>query len=321
MAKKFLTPINVVNLGSDPGSASEGDLYYNTVSDILRIYANGSWSDVAGGGGGGGVTSITGTASEIEVSASTGAVTISLPTTINANTTGSAATLTTARTIALSGDLSGSASFDGSASVSINATIQANSVALGTDTSGNYVATASGGTGISVSGSGSENAAITITNDGVTSLSGTSNQISVSASTGNITISIPSTFTFPGTVTLNADPTQSLQAATKQYVDNISINTQTSSYILALSDAGKVIEMNSASANNLTIPLNSTIAFPIGTTVDIIQYGSGQTTLVAESGVTLRSKGGNLKLTGQYSGATLYKRDTNEWVVIGDLTS
>lgn len=100
-----------------------------------------------------------------------------------------------------------------------------------------------------------------------------------------------------------------------------SVNTQTSSYTLVLNDNGKTIEMNSASVNNLTIPLNSSVPFPVGTVVDVIQYGSGQTTLVATGGVTLRSKEGNLKLTDQYSGATLYKRGTDEWVVVGDLTS
>ena len=56
MAKKFLTPINVTNLSSDPVSASEGDIYYNTVSDALKIYANGVWGNA--GGGSGTVTSV-----------------------------------------------------------------------------------------------------------------------------------------------------------------------------------------------------------------------------------------------------------------------
>src|SRR5210317_973108 len=51
----------------------------------------------------------------------------------------SADTLTTARAIALSGDVVGTADFDGSAGISISTTIQANSVALGTDTTGSYV--------------------------------------------------------------------------------------------------------------------------------------------------------------------------------------
>ena len=60
-----------------------------------------------------------------------------------------------------------------------------------------------------------------INNSGVTSIAGTANQIAVSGSTGSVTLSLPSAVTFPGTVTLNADPTQPLQAATKQYVDSV----------------------------------------------------------------------------------------------------
>ena len=71
-----------------------------------------------------GVTSVTGTANAVDVSASTGAVTISLPATINANTTGSAATLTTGRTISITGDLSyTSGSFNGSANVTGTGTL------------------------------------------------------------------------------------------------------------------------------------------------------------------------------------------------------
>jgi len=75
--------------------------------------------------------------------------------TINASVTGtsdSATSLATPRSIGLGGDLSGSASFDGTQDITINATIQNNSVALGTDTSGNYVGTITGGTGIASSG-------------------------------------------------------------------------------------------------------------------------------------------------------------------------
>lgn len=49
MAKKFLTPINLVNLSSDPVSATEGDVYYNTVSDKLKIYSNSVWSEIGQG--------------------------------------------------------------------------------------------------------------------------------------------------------------------------------------------------------------------------------------------------------------------------------
>jgi hypothetical protein len=98
-------------------------------------------------------------------------------------------------------------------------------------------------------------------------------------------------------------------------------NVQTDSYTLVLSDAGKMIVMNKATANNLTIPLNSSVAFPTNTRIDVIQYGAGQTTFVATGGVTIRSAGSKLKLTGQYSGASLWKYSADEWILVGDLTA
>jgi hypothetical protein len=43
-SKKFLNPINLLNLASDPSSANEGDVYYNTVDDVIKVYANGAWT-------------------------------------------------------------------------------------------------------------------------------------------------------------------------------------------------------------------------------------------------------------------------------------
>jgi hypothetical protein len=101
----------------------------------------------------------------------------------------------------------------------------------------------------------------------------------------------------------------------------ITTNRQTASYTLVLSDADKLVEMNVGSANNLTIPLNSSVAFSTGTQILLAQYGAGQTTIVATSGVTVRSNGGKLKLNVQYSGATLIKIGTDEWYLFGDIVS
>jgi len=98
-------------------------------------------------------------------------------------------------------------------------------------------------------------------------------------------------------------------------------NRQTASYTLILSDADKLVEMNVGSANNLTIPLNSSVAFATGTQILLAQYGAGQTTIVPTSGVTIRSNGSKVKLNAQYSGATLIKIDTNEWYLFGDITT
>lgn len=96
-------------------------------------------------------------------------------------------------------------------------------------------------------------------------------------------------------------------------------NTQTASYTLVLADAGKIVEMNVGSANNLTVPPNSGVAFPIGTAIAICQIGAGLTTIVAGSGVTIDSLSGTLVMAGQYATASLRKRGTNEWVLAGGL--
>lgn len=349
MARKFLTNLDMAGnqllnatlekLATAPNTGNfEGRMYYNTADDLIYVYTGSSWTPVGsvtaitgtanevevsastgsvqiglpssinvnaatatkletartislGGDLSGsatfdgsanititasvdsnaGVDSIAGTANQVAVSASTGAVTISLPATINVDTSGNAATATqlaNARTIALGGDLSGSASFDGSSSITITADIQPDSVALGTDTTGDYVASVSASDGISASGTGegasvsltntdkgssqfifktfagdtgsfaagsnsasaifaggtgittsASGGTVTIDNDGVLSVSGTANQISASTVSGAVTLSLPSAVTFPGTVTLNADPENALEAATKQYVD------------------------------------------------------------------------------------------------------
>jgi hypothetical protein len=74
-----------------------------------------------------------------------------------------ATTLQTARTIELSGDVVGSVSFSGADDVSISTAIQPDSVALGTDTTGNYVQSVgvTAGTGLSVTGTG-EGATVTL---------------------------------------------------------------------------------------------------------------------------------------------------------------
>ncbi len=98
-------------------------------------------------------------------------------------------------------------------------------------------------------------------------------------------------------------------------------NLQTASYTLVLTDAGKVVEMNVAAANTLTVPPNSSVAFPIGATIEVYQQGAGQTTITAGTGVTIRERESKLKLAGQYATASLRKRATDEWVLAGDVAA
>ena len=89
---------------------------------------------------------------------------------------------------------------------------------------------------------------------------------------------------------------------------------------MVLTDASDLVEMNVASANNLTIPLNSSVAFPTGTVITVLQTGSGQTTINPTGGVTVNGTPG-LKLRAQWSSCTLVKRATNTWVAMGDLSA
>lgn len=129
-----------------------------------------------------------------------------------------------------------------------------------------------------------------------------------------------------GNVDNTADTAKPVSTAQQTALDAklnavFTINAQTGSYTLVLTDATKFIQMNVAGANNLTVPPNSSVAFPIGTRIEGHQLGAGQTTIVAGSGVTLQAAGAQLKARVQYSGFSLVKTATDTWAVFGDLAS
>lgn len=96
---------------------------------------------------------------------------------------------------------------------------------------------------------------------------------------------------------------------------------KTASYTLSeLSERDTLIEVNSASGTTVTIPLNSAVAYPVGTSIDVLQTGAGQVTIGATGGVTINATPG-FKLRTQWSSATLFKRATDTWVIFGDLTA
>jgi hypothetical protein len=97
-------------------------------------------------------------------------------------------------------------------------------------------------------------------------------------------------------------------------------SAQTASYTLVLADKDKLVEVSNASANTVTVPLNSSVAYPVGTQIMILQTGAGQTTIAGAVGVTVNGTPG-LKLRAQWSAVTLIKRATDTWVVTGDLSA
>jgi hypothetical protein len=100
----------------------------------------------------------------------------------------------------------------------------------------------------------------------------------------------------------------------------IALNAQTgTSYTAVLGDDGDLVTLDNGSAITFTVPPNSSVAFGIGTQINIMQLGAGQVTITAGAGVTLRSAGSKLKTNGQYAVATCCKIATDTWVVIGNL--
>jgi hypothetical protein len=105
-------------------------------------------------------------------------------------------------------------------------------------------------------------------------------------------------------------------------VSMIALNAQTgTTYTAVLADDGKLVTCDNASAIALTIPPNSSVAFGIGTQINIMQLGAGQVTITAGAGVTLRSAGSKLKTNAQYAVATCCKIATDTWVVVGNLSA
>jgi len=103
----------------------------------------------------------------------------------------------------------------------------------------------------------------------------------------------------------------------------LAINAQSASYTAVLADGNNtLVTISNASANTFTIPPNSSVAFPVGTILNIAQTGAGQTTITQGSGVTITSNGGTAsapKTRAQYSGATAVQTSANNWLVLGDL--
>ena len=102
------------------------------------------------------------------------------------------------------------------------------------------------------------------------------------------------------------------------------LNAQTATYTTVLADAYKLVTMSVASANNFQIPTNANVAYPVGTVINVIQIGAGQTTIQAvTSGTTTISSTGATatapKLRAQFSAASCIKVATDTWYVVGDI--
>ena len=134
------------------------------------------------------------------------------------------------------------------------------------------------------------------------------------------TIAIDSTVaTLTGTQTLTNKTATDLIYTQAFVTPTFSANA----YTLVLGDQGDILlASNGATAGTVTIPLNSSVAFPTGTQITIIQTAAGQLTIQGAGGVTVNSTGATAtapKLRAQNSSATCIKTATNTWYVVGDI--
>ncbi len=99
-----------------------------------------------------------------------------------------------------------------------------------------------------------------------------------------------------------------------------SITQQSSTYTLASSDQGKIIEMTNSTDVVVTVPPDST-SLPVGTQIVVVRNNTGKVEFAAGAGVAIYSDASKLFISTQYSAATLIKRASNTWYLIGNLAA
>ena len=105
----------------------------------------------------------------------------------------------------------------------------------------------------------------------------------------------------------------------------LTLNAQTATYTVVLTDnRNKLVTMDVATANDFLIPTNASVAFPIGSVINVIQIGAGQTTIeaVTPATTTISSTGATATapvLRAQFSAASCIKVATDTWYVVGDI--
>lgn len=106
-------------------------------------------------------------------------------------------------------------------------------------------------------------------------------------------------------------------------VHDLGPNAQTgTTYTLVIGDRGQVVTMDNASANTLTIPANASVAFDVGTCVNVIQIGAGVTTIEGDTGVTVNGvSAGSGAINNRYQGVSLLKVATDTWIASGDIAT
>lgn len=183
--------------------------------------------------------------------------------------------------------------------------------------------------GNGLSGGGSSGAVTLSINTAITADLSTAQTLTNKTLTAPIisTISNTGTLTLPtSTDTLvGRDTTDTLTNKTlTSPLINLGINAQTgTTYTTVLADNGKLVTLTNGSAIAVTIPLNSSVAYPVGAQINMVQLGAGQVTVSGAGGVTVVSTGATAatpKTRAQYSTLTAVQTSTDNWLVMGDIS-
>jgi hypothetical protein len=103
-------------------------------------------------------------------------------------------------------------------------------------------------------------------------------------------------------------------AALNTAFNQADINAQTgTTYPFVLTDQGKLVTANNASAQTYTIPTFATVAFPVGTVISLLSLGAGLLTVVGAGGVTVNPSSATLS---QYEAASLVNIANNSWIFV-----
>jgi hypothetical protein len=164
---------------------------------------------------------------------------------------------------------------------------------------------------------------ITVTASSSTTLTNKSISLSTNTITGtlaefNTAISDADVASLAGTETLTNKTLTDAKV-------NLAFDAETASYTAVLANNSQIVTMDNASANTFSIPTNASVAFPVGTQINVLQIGAGQTTIsaVTSGTTTILSTGGTStapKLRTRYSMATCIKSATDTWYVVGDIS-
>jgi hypothetical protein len=129
--------------------------------------------------------------------------------------------------------------------------------------------------------------------------------------------------TLTGVVTLTGTQTLTNKTLTDPKI-NLAFDAETASYTAVLANNGQVVTMDNASANTFSIPTNASVAYPVGTQINVLQIGAGQTTIqaVTSGTTTILSTAATPaapKIRARYGMATCIKSATDTWYVVGDI--